>query len=173
MKDVIASTFPLGMGCWAIGGPYHHEQQSLGWGAVDDKESIDTMHAAYDHGVRIFDNAAVYGTGHSESVLDQAIHKRDGCIVATKIGLDFSANSKKLIGAVTDPSMVLPAIDASLKRLQRDSIDLLLLHLNDLPIAGASPLFQEMDKAYLQGKIQGFDWSTDYPASVDAYSGSR
>jgi diketogulonate reductase-like aldo/keto reductase len=57
---------PLGMGCWAIGGPFWSGEMPLGWGEVDDKESIRAIHAALDLGVTLFDTANVYGAGHSE-----------------------------------------------------------------------------------------------------------
>jgi len=170
MKDQIQQAFPLGMGCWAIGGPFYHANESLGWGTVDDTESVKTLHAAYDHGVRIFDTAAVYGAGHSERILGKALGAREDCIVVTKLGLKFDESSKQLIGPDTNPASVLPYIEDSLRRLQRDAIDVLLLHLNDLPVDKALPLFAEMNKACEQGKVKSIGWSTDYPDSIRAMS---
>ena len=45
----------LGMGCWAIGGPFWEGDIPLGWGEVDDNESIRALHTALDHGVNFFD----------------------------------------------------------------------------------------------------------------------
>jgi len=104
MKDQIEKAVPLGMGCWAIGGPFYHGEESLGWGAVDDQESIRTLHAAYDHGIRIFDTAAVYGAGHSERVVGTAIGGREDCIVVTKLGIKFDESSRQLIGPETNPA---------------------------------------------------------------------
>ena len=170
MKDRILSTFSIGMGCWAIGGPFYNGNESLGWGAVDDKESARTLHAAYDSGIRIFDTAAAYGAGHSETILGEAIGAREDCIIVTKLGLEFDESSKELIGPVSDSAAVMPAIEESLRRLQRETIDVLLLHLNDLPIDKAEHLFQEMNKACEQGKVKGIGWSTDYPESIKAMS---
>ena len=68
----------LGMGCWAIGGPWtwHNPGQDpwpAGWGQIDDQESIRAIHAALDAGVNLFDTAANYGAGHSEVVLGEAL----------------------------------------------------------------------------------------------------
>ena len=59
----------LGMGCWAIGGPFWSGTDTHGWGEVDDDESIRAIHAALDRGINFFDTANVYGAGHSERVL--------------------------------------------------------------------------------------------------------
>ncbi|MBX2836077.1 MAG: aldo/keto reductase [Gammaproteobacteria bacterium] len=154
------------MGCWAIGGPFYSGEESLGWGVVDDAQSIRALHAAYDHGIRIFDTAAVYGAGHSERIVGEALKGRNDCLVVTKFGLRFDEVSKQVLGTNTDPAHVALAIDESLIRLQRESIDLLLLHLNDLSTGIADPLFHEMTKACENGKIKSFGWSTDYPDSV-------
>lgn len=171
MKDQIKSTFPLGMGCWAIGGPFFHGNESLGWGEVSDQESIDTLHAAYDHGVKLFDTAAVYGAGHSESILGKALRGRNDCFIVTKLGLRFDEQSRQLLGPDLDPANAHAAIEQSIKRLQRERIDLLLLHLNDLPIEDALPLFDEMNTAVEQGKVGCIGWSTDHPDKVNAISG--
>lgn len=66
----------LGMGCWAIGGPFWSGETPLGWGEVDDEESNRAIHVALDRGVNFFDTANVYGAGHSERVLSRAIAGR-------------------------------------------------------------------------------------------------
>ena len=50
----------LGMGCWAIGGPFWFGTQPLGWGEVDDKESVAAIHKALDLGISFFDTANIY-----------------------------------------------------------------------------------------------------------------
>ena len=68
----------LGMGCWAIGGPWTWDQPGrepypAGWGTTDDEESIRAIHAALEAGVNFFDTAANYGAGHSEVVLGTSV----------------------------------------------------------------------------------------------------
>ena len=63
----------LGMGCWAIGGPFFEKGTPLGWGEVDDNESIRAVQRAMELGVNFFDTANVYGAGHSERVLAKAL----------------------------------------------------------------------------------------------------
>jgi aryl-alcohol dehydrogenase-like predicted oxidoreductase len=66
----------MGLGCWAIGGPFWAGDNAVGWGQVDDAESIRSIHRALDLGVTFFDTADVYGTGHSERILAQALAGR-------------------------------------------------------------------------------------------------
>jgi len=63
---------PLGIGAWAMGGA----GWAFSWGAQDDKDSIDAIHAALDAGLNWIDTAAVYGLGHSEEVVGQAVKGR-------------------------------------------------------------------------------------------------
>src|SRR5918996_1525881 len=66
----------LGFGCWAIGGEWQDtDGQPLGWGKVDDDESVRAIRRALDLGVTFFDTADVYGTGHSERLLGRALGK--------------------------------------------------------------------------------------------------
>jgi aryl-alcohol dehydrogenase-like predicted oxidoreductase len=77
----------LGMGCWAIGGPWWwSDGRAMGWSKVDDDESLRAIHAALDVGVNFFDTAANYGAGHSERILGQAVAgRRDKVVIATKL----------------------------------------------------------------------------------------
>ena len=59
---------PMGMGCWAIGGPWSFNGTAGGWSQVDDAESLRALRRAFDLGARFFDTAANYGAGHSERV---------------------------------------------------------------------------------------------------------
>src|SRR5258706_3378440 len=60
---------PIGIGAWAIGGG----KWEFAWGAQDDSESIAAIHAGLDCGMNWIDTAAVYGLGHSETVVGNAI----------------------------------------------------------------------------------------------------
>src|SRR5690348_12056905 len=73
----------MGLGLWAVGGDQ--------WGATDDKDSLDTIDFSLDAGINFYDTADVYGMGHSEELLGQAMKgRRDKFIVASKIGwIDF------------------------------------------------------------------------------------
>lgn len=64
------------MGCWAIDDPFWSGETPLGYGKVDDEESIRAIHAALDLGINFFDTADVYGAGQSENVLARAFADR-------------------------------------------------------------------------------------------------
>ena len=162
---------PLGMGCWPIGGPFFRGEQPLGYANVEDGQSLRAIHAALDGGIRLFDTAAVYGAGHAERLLGKVLKNRPDALVITKIGIGFDETTKQLTGAEADADDVMPAIERCLVRLQRDRIDLLLLHLNDLPVIQAGPVFAAMDKARQAGKIRAFGWSTDFPDNASAMAG--
>src|SRR5665213_1323157 len=72
----------VGLGTWAIGGDE--------WGAVDERESIDTCRAIFDHGINLIDTAFIYGQGHAERIVGQAVSEhglREDFYIATKGGL--------------------------------------------------------------------------------------
>jgi len=160
---------PLGLGCWPIGGEmYAADGQSLGYSNADDKESVKALHAAIANGINLFDTAAAYGAGHSERLLGKAFKNNADALIVTKIGIAMDESSKKLLGEEVEPDSIIPAIDRCLARLDRDSIDLMLLHANALAAEPANAVFDEMDKARTQGKIKAFGWSTDFTESADA-----
>lgn len=153
----------LGFGCWAIGGPFWQGEQPLGWGEVDDNESINAIHAALNAGVTFFDTADVYGAGHSERILGKALAgKRDKVIIATKFGNTFDETSKQLTGQNADPAYIRQACEASLKRLNTDYIDLYQLHLNDYDPERATEIRDTLELLVQEGLIRSYGWSTDF-----------
>ena len=86
------SVSPLGLGCWAIGGPFTLFGQQDGWGDVDDSESIRAIRRAVELGVTLFDTADAYGTGHSEEVLGSALAAVFGIVGRFRsLGIDVEA----------------------------------------------------------------------------------
>jgi aryl-alcohol dehydrogenase-like predicted oxidoreductase len=170
MKFLETEINPLGMGCWPIGGAMYSGDQPLGYTNIDDNESIRTIHAALASGITLFDTAPVYGAGHAERLLACALKDRPDALIATKIGTGIDEKSKQLTEDEAEPSSVLPAIDQSLSRLGRDRIDVLLLHLNSLPVSKAEAIFDEVEKARLAGKVRSYGWSTDFFKSAAAFA---
>ena len=162
----------LGLGCWAIGGPFAAGDQPLGWGEVDDRESIAAIHRAVDKGVRLFDTANVYGAGHSEEVLGEALSGiSEEIIVTTKFGNDFDPATRQVTGEIDDPASITKAIEGSLKRLRRERLDLVFLHINELPIQRAEVVFDTLSRLREAGKIDAFGWSTDDVARAKHFAG--
>jgi aryl-alcohol dehydrogenase-like predicted oxidoreductase len=153
----------MGMGCWAIGGPFWGGETPLGWGAVDDNESIRAIHACMDLGVNFFDTASVYGAGHSERVLGQGVaDRRDQIVIATKFGPVFDETSKQTTGGDATPAGIRQSCEDSLRRLNTDYIDLFQFHFNDHPIAEAQEVRDTLEDLVKEGKIRTYGWSTDF-----------
>ena len=152
----------LGLGCWAIGGPFWSGSTALGWGEVDDEESKRAIRAALEQGVRFFDTADVYGAGRSERVLGEALGSdRNDVVVATKFGNVFDEESKQVTGSDASPEYVKRACEASLKRLNTDFIDLYQLHIGDLSFDEARAVRDALEELVAEGKIRSYGWSTN------------
>ncbi len=152
----------IGMGCWAIGGPFWRGDRAAGWGNVDDDESIRAIHAALDHGATFFDTADVYGTGHSEEVLGKALAGRwEGVVVATKFGNVFDPATRQITGSDASPAYIRSAVEASLHRLGTDTIDLYQFHTGGHPLEEADDVRDTLEALANEGKIRSYGWSTD------------
>jgi aryl-alcohol dehydrogenase-like predicted oxidoreductase len=114
---------PIGFGAWAIGGDWE-----FGWGAQDDKDSIAAIHRALELGINWIDTAAIYGLGHSEEVVAQALQQWKGVrpYVFTKCGMLW--NDKKEIYYSLRADSVRRECEASLRRLKVETIDLYQIH---------------------------------------------
>ena len=153
-------TSALGMGCWAIGGPMHMQGTPLGWGTVNDDESKRAIQRAFEMGVNFFDTADIYGKGHSEKLIGDVLSKnRDQVIIATKFGMAF--NDQEITGFDGRPEYVATALEASLRRLNTDYIDLYQFHLADYPLDDAKNTRDVLEELVVKGKIKGYSWSTD------------
>jgi aryl-alcohol dehydrogenase-like predicted oxidoreductase len=167
----------LGMGCWAIGGPWDWAQPGreafpVGWGNTDDDESIRAVHAALDMGINFFDTAANYGAGHSEVLLGRALKgKRDKVVIATKFGHIVNEKDKTVYSA---PDQILQNVRAdvenSLRRLQTDTIDIYQLHEGRYDPKLALELQVILEELVSAGKIRWYGWSTDVVDSARAFA---
>ena len=114
---------PIGIGAWAIGGG----KWEFGWGAQNDAQSVTAIRAGLDRGLNWIDTAAVYGLGHSESVVGAAV--RDLSIrpyISTKCSLVWDASGN--ISHNLQADSIRREAEASLKRLGIDAIDLYQIH---------------------------------------------
>jgi aryl-alcohol dehydrogenase-like predicted oxidoreductase len=157
----------LGMGCWAIGGPFWAGETPLGWGEVDDTESIRAVQRALELGVTFFDTANVYGAGHSERVLARALAgQRHKVVIATKFNAVFDETTRQVLGADPSPAGIRQACEDSLRRLETDYIDLYQFHDNGFPVEQAQPVRDTLEALVQEGKIRAYGWSTDFSKSA-------
>lgn len=161
----------LGLGTWAIGGRWSAGGEPAGWGETDDNISRAAIRAGVEAGVRFFDTAQAYGAGHSEQLLGDVLSAHPEVRIATKVGLVINEEARTVERATIDPDEIEASVDASRRRLRRDRIDIVLLHLNSLAVADASPIFDRLERLRADGRIGHFGWSTDFPANVAAMAG--
>lgn len=109
----------VGFGCWAIGGT---------WNNTEDKKSIETIKKAVELGINFFDVAPIYGMGHSEKILGEALKEYDkkSLFIATKCGLIWDEN--KVVTKSISRESLYKELNASLERLQTSYIDLYQIH---------------------------------------------
>jgi aryl-alcohol dehydrogenase-like predicted oxidoreductase len=161
----------MGLGCWAIGGPFWSGETPSGWGEVDDNESIRAIHKGLDLGITFFDTADVYGCGHSERVLARALAgKRPQVVIATKFANVFDESTRQVSGSDDSPAYIRRACQASLKRLATDFIDLYQLHDNGYDPALAGEVRDTLEELVKEGKIRAYGWSTDNPEGLKVFA---
>jgi aryl-alcohol dehydrogenase-like predicted oxidoreductase len=141
----------IGFGAWAIGGGAMIGETAIGWGDVDDKESVKAIHAALDAGINFFDTADIYGLGHSETLLGKTLVKNREVIIATKGG-NVSRNNEFTIDYSKE--YLIQACEASLKRLKRDVIDYYQLHSAKVSHLQNEECQEAMSLLQQQGKIR-------------------
>ena len=115
----------IGFGAWGIGGI---TPGATSYGVTDDLVSSRALRTAYDEGVNYFDTSNMYGLGHSESLIGKELSNvRDRIVICTKAGLfDYNEPGDYGVAAINS------SLEASLKRLNTDYVDILYLH--NLPI---------------------------------------
>jgi aryl-alcohol dehydrogenase-like predicted oxidoreductase len=158
------SVSAIGFGSWAIGGPHWRNGDPIGWGEVDDDESVAAIHAALEAGITFFDTADVYGCGHSERIVAKALAGRLGdVVIGTKFGFTYDEEAKESPGEDASPDYIRQACDASLRRLGVEAIDLYQFHLGRYPLDQAGEVRETLEALVADGKIRSFGWSTDDP----------
>jgi aryl-alcohol dehydrogenase-like predicted oxidoreductase len=139
---------PIGIGAWAMGG----SGWAFGWGPQDDDDSIAAIHAALDRGINWIDTAAVYGLGHSEEVVARALQGRSSKpYVFTKCARVW--NERGEIGKSLKADSVRRELEASLRRLQVDTIDLYQIHWPE-PDEQVEEGWSELAKLKQEGKVR-------------------
>jgi aryl-alcohol dehydrogenase-like predicted oxidoreductase len=144
---------PIGIGAWAIGGG----QWQFAWGPQDDNQSVAAIRAGLDHGINWIDTAAVYGLGHSETVVGRVLRGlRTRPYIFTKCSLVWD-NSGQISHNLQAASIRREA-EASLKRLGIDTIDLYQIHwpaLSGRPESESPGSIEEAVRTLAQLKDEG------------------
>ncbi len=139
----------VSFGTWAIGGT---------WGEVHDDESLRALQVAMDEGVNFFDTADVYGNGHSEELLAKATKGKEADIhIATK----FCRQGDILDPKTYSEEVVRKYCEDSLRRLQRDYIDLYQIHCPPTEILEDGRVYEVLDKLQAEGKIRYYGVSVE------------
>jgi aryl-alcohol dehydrogenase-like predicted oxidoreductase len=135
----------IGLGTWAIGG--------FMWGGTDEREALETIRTALEHGITLIDTAPAYGFGSAEELVGRALAqygKREQVIIATKVGLEWRGTQ---LFRNSSRARIMNEIDDSLRRLQTDYIDIYQVHWPD-PLVPIEETAAAMQQLYKQGKIR-------------------
>jgi aryl-alcohol dehydrogenase-like predicted oxidoreductase len=139
---------PIGIGAWAMGGG----DWAFSWGRQEDDKSMAAIHTALDAGVNWIDTAAVYGLGHSEEVVGKALAGRaHRPYIFTKCSLVW--NDQREIGHSLKAASVRRELEASLRRLRVDAIDLYQIHWPD-PEPEIEEGWQTLTQFQKEGKVR-------------------
>lgn len=166
----------VAFGSWAIGGWL--------WGGSDESDAVDAIHAALAAGINLIDTAPIYGLGKSEKLVGKAIRKcRDKVLIATKCGMKWDGEqigdphaevtmpgSGKPVRIYRNlrPASIQAELDASLRRLGTDYVDLYQTHWQDstTPIAETMGCLMDL---HAKGKIRAIGVSNASQSQLDAY----
>jgi len=142
---------PIGMGTWAIGG-----DNAFGWGPQDDADSIAAIRRSVERGINWIDTAPAYGFGHAETIVARALKKMGASerpLVFTKCGLVWDEDGR--VTHCLKAGSVRKEIEASLKRLQVETLDMCQIHWPAFPPDGPAPDIEEAWTALAKLKAEG------------------
>ena len=139
----------IGFGSWAVGGAWQ-----FGWSKQDDGDSIAAIHRALELGINWIDTAATYGLGHSEEVVAKALAQWTGKrpYVFTKCGMVWREDGK--VDYVLKASSIRREIEASLRRLQVETVDLYQIHWPVDKLQDTMEGWTELAKLQKEGKVR-------------------
>jgi aryl-alcohol dehydrogenase-like predicted oxidoreductase len=146
----------VGLGCWQLANPQ--------WGVSDTDEALRIVHRSLDAGCNFFDTAPAYNHGKSEELLGQGLRSvRQNVIICSKFG--HSAEG------VTDfeTSAIRPSLEASLRRLQTDYVDILLMHNppRELMDGRIADQYEELERLKAEGKLREYGVSLDWQVELE------
>lgn len=140
----------IGLGGWQLANPL--------WGTADESAALNVIQAALDAGCNFFDTAPGYAEGQSEALLGRALKQvRKSVLICTKFGHAADGESDFTVAALR------PALDASLRRLHTDYVDVLLVHNPpaELMDGARTSLYQALERLKTEGKLRAYGVSVD------------
>jgi aryl-alcohol dehydrogenase-like predicted oxidoreductase len=141
----------IGLGAWQLANP--------DWGANNTAEALQIVHQSLDAGCNFFDTAPAYNRGLSEELLGKALKSiRPEVIICTKFGHNADGKTDFASDAIR------PSVEASLRRLQTDYVDILLMHNppRELMDGTRATQYEELEKLKAEGKIRAYGVSLDW-----------
>ena len=153
-------TSRVGFGTWQFGGPNVVNSQPTGWGEVNKAEAIRAVHTALEQGINFFDTADSYGRGQSEELLQEAFRQKPSpnVLVCTKFGNRQLSDGQPV--QEYSATWLTEAVEDSLRRLGRDTIDVLLLHSPPDAFDWSTYDTQPFENLKLTGKIRAYGVSS-------------
>ena len=142
----------IGFGVWTV--------STGGWGEKTDEEAVSLLRRALDRGITFFDTADTYGAGRGETLLAKAFGKeKRNIVIATKFGYDFyhgKRDGQKEFPQNFSETFIRFALEESLKRLHRDTIDLYQIHNARMDAIDNDALFELLERLKEEGKIRAY-----------------
>lgn len=147
----------VGFGTWGLGGD--------SYGPVNDDSSRQTLRLAFDMGITFYDTSDLYGNGHSEEILGEALHDcRDRVVIATKVGT--LPHTGFYMPQEFSEAGITRGIDASLRRLKSDWVDLYQLHSPPIDLPNWDDIIAKLERLKQSGKIRTYGISARSPADA-------
>ncbi len=146
----------IGLGAWQLANP--------DWGTNDKNAALDIVQKSLEAGCNFFDTAPAYGGGVSEELLGQALKPvRKDVILCTKFG-----HTAEWVTDFSTPA-IRPSIEASLRRLQTDYLDIVLMHNppREMMDGRVSTQYEEFEKLKAEGLIRAYGISLDWQVEVE------
>ena len=148
----------LGLGCMSISGAYGDR--------LAQSEADALLRRAYELGIDFFDTAEIYGPFIGEEMVGRALAPiRDRVIIATKFGFRIDPDTGRRVGFDSRPEHIVEVVEASLRRLGTDHIDLLYQHRPD-PAVPIEDVAETVRGLIAAGKVRWFGLSEADPASI-------